>query len=358
MTDNVVVTLARDGRTWTIEGTRVSFSVHRCFAVDDDQSRALLRRLAAHLLRQPGLALWDGPLLGPLLHISPKLRKHVSAIIAGEATPVDGLIEGIAACSAGALPQGVRTVFLCQTRAVERMDSSECLPHGVTAMSAEILPEIAIEAIPTRAWTPIVKNIYPIKLPNIRFSGNSDLILLDCPARNLALMPNGLGYVHNALKRSGIAFETFDLDIMTYHRYHIGRLFDEGGTIILPSGREMPTDPWQAENYDLWSDPEVLAYFSPIILGAADAIIGAKPKVLALSIQQCNEEFSRLLVNRVKGALPDVVILVGGFSCYNADIGLKAFPEADYMCIGESDLTVGPLAKRLVSRERPRSRVT
>jgi hypothetical protein len=163
-----------------------------------------------------------------------------------------------------------------------------------------------------------------------------------------------LGYVHNSLKRSGIAFETFDLDIVTYHHYHVDRLFDEGGTIILPSGREMPTDPWQAENYDLWADPEVLAYFGPIILQAADAIIDAKPKILGLSVQQCNEGFSRLLVNRVKSALPDVVILVGGFSCYNPDIGLKAFPEADYMCIGEADLTVGPLAKRLVSGERPK----
>jgi len=354
MTNNVVVTLARGGRTWQAEGTRVCFSVHRCFAVDDEETRALLRLLADHLLRQPGLAVWDGPLLGSLLHVSPKLRKHVIAVIAREATPGIGPISGITACSADALPQGVQTVFLCQTRAIERMISRDGLPDVLTVISAEILPEIEIEAIPTRAWAPIVKNIYPIKLPKIGFSGHSDLILLDCPARNLALMPNGLGYVHNSLKRSGIAFETFDLDIVTYHHYHVGRLFDEGGTIILPSGREMPTDPWQAENYDLWADPEVLAYFSPIILQAADAIIDAKPKILGLSIQQCNEGFSRLLVNRVKSALPDVVILVGGFSCYNADIGLKAFPEADYMCIGEADLTVGPLAKRLVSGERPK----
>ena len=58
------------------------------------------------------------------------------------------------------------------------------------------------------------------------------MLLVDCPARNLALMPNGLGYVHNALKKAGINFETFDLDIVTYHRYHIRRLFDEGGKIV------------------------------------------------------------------------------------------------------------------------------
>jgi len=354
MANNVVVTLARGGRIWPIEGARVCFSVYQCFAIDDAESRALLRRLAEYLLRRPALALWDGPLLGALLDVSPLLREHVRAIIAGEAANVGASISGIPTCGADALAPDVQTVFLCQSWAVERMTSRESLPAGLTVISAEILPEIAMEAIPTRAWTPIVKNIYPIKLPSIRFAGNTDLILLDCPARNLALMPNGLGYVHNALKRSGIAFETFDLDIVTYHHYHIRRLFDESGVIVLPSGREMPTDPWQAENYDLWADPEVLAYFSPIILQAADAIINARPKVLGLSIQQCNEGFSRLLVNRIKGALQDLVILVGGFSCYNEDIGLKAFPEADYMCIGESDLTVGPLARRLVSGERPR----
>src|SRR5262245_39658960 len=279
MANNVVVTLARDGQIWPVEGTRVCLSAYQCFAIDDEESGALLRRLADNLLRRPGLALWDGLLLGPLLSVSPGLRKHASAIIAGEGAPVGSSISGIPACGADALPQGVQTVFLCQTRAVERMTSRECLPAGLTVISAEILLEIAIEAIPARAWTPIFKNIYPIRLPQIRFSGNADLILLDCPARNLALMPNGLAYVHNALKKSGIAFETFDLDIVTYHHYHIGRLFDQGGTIVLPSGREMPTDPWQAENYDLWADPEVLAYFSPIILQAADAIIRARPKV-------------------------------------------------------------------------------
>jgi radical SAM superfamily enzyme YgiQ (UPF0313 family) len=357
MTNNVVVTLERDGQISHVEGTRVCFSVHRCFAAgaaDDEETRALLRRLADYLLCQPRLALWDGPLLGSLFKVSPALRRHVSAIIAHDTACLAGQTCGVAVCRADALPDDVQTVFLCQTRAVERMASRECLPGRLRVISAEILTEIAIEAIPARAWTPIVKNIYPIRLPKIRFSGHSALILIDCPARNLALMPNGLGYVHNALKRSDIAFETFDLDIVTYHYYHIGRLFDEGGTIVLPSGREMPTDPWQAENYDLWADPEVLAYLHPIISQAADAIIDAKPKILALSIQQCNEGFSRLLVDRVKSALPDIVILVGGFSCYNADVGLKAFPEADYMCIGEADLTVGPLVERLVLGERPK----
>src|SRR5258708_3703544 len=180
------------------------------------------------------------------------------------------------------------------------------------------------------------------------------LSILVCMACNQVPMPNGLAYVHNALKKTSVNFQTFDLDIVTYHRSHSRRLFEDGGTIVMPSGREMPVDPWQAEHYDLWADPEVIQYLIPIIDEAAAEVIRARPKILGLSIQQCSEAFSRQLVQRVKAALPETIILVGGFSCYSADTGLRSFPEADYMCIGESDLTVGPLVEALARGERPR----
>ena len=53
--------------------------------------------------------------------------------------------------------------------------------------------------------------------------------------------------------------------------------------------------------------PKLLAYLSPIVEEAAAAIVKAKPKILGLSIQQCNTAFSRLLVDRVKAALPDML---------------------------------------------------
>lgn len=355
MSETVLVSVQKEtGRPEKAEGTRVCFNVHRCFSVRDSESEALLRKLAAYLGDQPGLALWHGPLLEPLLEIAPELRTRVRCVVAEEheKPPIESF--GLSLVRADALPEDVKTVFVCATRAVERTLAADALPPEIRTIDASIITSIAFDDIPARAWTPVAKNIYPLKLPRIRFSGQSNLILMDCPARNLALMPNGLGYVHNALKKAGVHFETFDLDIVAYHRYHMRRLFDEGGKIVLPSGREMPTDPWQAEHYDLWENPELLSYLSPIIEEAAAAIIRAKPKILGLSIQQCNTAFSRLLVNRVKEALPDVLLLVGGFSCYNADIGLRAFPEADYMCIGESDLTVGPLVKRLAAGERPK----
>lgn len=354
MTHQVTATVARDGKTWRVPGSRVCFSVHRCFTEEDDHCAALVRRLAAYLLGQKGLVLWNGPLLARIIEAVPELRSHVLGVITSEFGPVTGDVAGIPACCATLLPDGTETVFICETAAVARMAARTSVPGQLAVLDAEILTTIAPEAIPPRAWTAMEKNIYPIDVPKVRFISEPDMVLMDCPARNLALMPNGLAYVHNALKKTGIRFQTFDLDIVAYHRYHIRRLFDEGGKIVLPGGREMPTDPWQAEHYDVWAAPDVIAYFEPIIEEAAKALIAARPKILGLSIQQCSEAFSRRLVELVKASLPDIVILVGGFSCYNADIGLRSFPEADYMCIGESDLTVGALVKRLARGERPK----
>lgn len=356
MSETVTLTLARGRRRRRVDATRVHFSAHQCFRFDDHPDEiACLRRLGAHLKTKPGLAVYgDGPLLDHLLRETPELTGSIAAIIRdpGSAPPA---IEGVPVATPDALPAAVRTVFLCETQAYPRQRMRQRLSGAVETLDADILVEIARELIPERAWTPVVKHIYPVVVPDIRFETDLDMVLIDCPARNLALMPNGLGYVHNVLKKLPIRFQTFDLDIATYHRYHMHRLFDAGGKIVLPNGREMPTDPWQAENYDLWSDAAVIDYFMPTIDEAAEAIIRSKPKILGLSVQQCNEAFSRALVNKVRQARPDTVILVGGFSCYNAEIGLRAFPEADYMCIGEADLTIGPLVQALARGERPRN---
>lgn len=216
-----------------------------------------------------------------------------------------------------------------------------------------VISDICPELIPTSAWVTPERNIYPIQLPQIAIQSGLDVLLMDCPSRNLALMPNGLAYVHNALKKSGVKHQTFDLDIVVYHRYHINRLFNIGAPIVLPSGYELPNDPWKAEHYDVWSLPEVIDYFDGFVNEIATAILQARPKVLALSITACNEAFSRRVVNKVRMKFPEVIILVGGYSCNIPDIGLRAFQEADYMCIGEADLSIVPLVRALANNECP-----
>ncbi len=67
---------------------------------------------------------------------------------------------------------------------------------------SDIVPQI-----PKHAWTVTEKNIYPIDIPRPNFHNNLDMILIDCPSRNLSMMPNGLGYVSNSIKNTGIAYQ-------------------------------------------------------------------------------------------------------------------------------------------------------
>ncbi len=360
--DQVTLTVVPEhpqtGQPRRVEATRIVFSPHQCFRFDGgEQDRICIDLLADSLLRRPGLALYAaGPLLACFAGFRPDvLRAAVALIVEPGRKPPEDLVRsyGLATAPPDALPPAVRTVFLCETLAFPRQQQRRRLPDRVTVIDAAILGETADPRLPARAWSPMARNIYPLDLPEIVLQPGLDMILMDCPARNLALMPNGLSYVHNALKRADVRFQTFDLDIVAYHRYHINRIYDEGGRIVLPDGREMPVDPWQAEHYDLWADPLVLDHFRPILHEAAAAIIAAAPKILGLSLQQCNEAFTRELVGLVKAELPDTMVLVGGFSCYNADIGRRGFPECDYMCIGEADLTVGPLVEKLARGERP-----
>lgn len=355
-----VLTLQHWWRQARVDATRLRFSAHRCFARDhgDDDGRSI-RLLAKDLVNRPGLALYadaSGEFLRYVLELAPELREHVVAVIADEPDRVAAHVEGLAVVTPTAVPADVRTVFLCETATFQRMQMRKRLPLTVQTLDADLLQDFGVEHVPVRAWTPWARDtIYPMDVPDIEFEPGLDLLLIDCPARNLGLMPNGVGYVHNALKYTSVKFQTRDLDIILYHRFHIRRLFDEGGVIRLTNGRELPTDPWQAEHYDLWGDAEVLTYFRPEIDEIVRKVMAARPKILAMSVHSCNEHFSAEVIKGVKRVLPETVVLVGGFSCYSADIGLRGFPLADYMCIGEADLTVGPLVERLAAGERPKN---
>lgn len=369
MSDTAVVLTLKKGRTVTkVEGTRVTFSAHQCFRFDDGaEDLECLRALGGYLKTLPGLALFGtGRFLDYVLKHAPGLENHVNCIVCRDAAEAGRNIHGIATVRPEQLSLDVKNVFLCETLTVARMQMGKHLPHSVSVIEPTVLAEIAPEVIPARGWIPLQRNIYPIDIPEIRFKQGMDFILIDCPSRNLALMPNGLSYVNNALKKTSASFsyQIFDLDIVAYHRFHVHRLYDMGGRIVLPSGRTLPEDPWQAEHYDVWASGaetassrkghnEVLDFFRPVIDEAIAGLVEARPKILGLSIQQCNEAISREIVRGVKAQLPDTIILVGGFSCYNADIGRRGFPECDYMCIGEADLTIGPLVEALVRGERP-----
>jgi radical SAM superfamily enzyme YgiQ (UPF0313 family) len=364
MTDtSVVLTLTKGRTTAKVEGTRVTFSPHQCFAFDNGPDDvACLRALGTHLMTLPGLTLVGSKrFVDYLLQHVPGLEARIVGIALYENIQE---VHGLAGIRLGALPGETQTAFLCETLTFPRLQMMKLLPRSVAIVDLTVLADIEPDVIPARGWTPLPRNIYPIEIPEIQVRKDLDVAIVDCPSRNLSLMPNGLGYLNNALKKTAVSFQIVDLDIISYHRFHVHRLFDMGGRITLPGELVLPEDPWQAEHYDLWtatgggaSGPtgrnEVLEFFRPVIDETIAAVVAARPKVLGLSIQGCNEAAAREVVLGVKAQLPDITIVVGGFSCYNADVGRRAFPECDYMCIGEADLTAGPLLEALVRGERP-----
>jgi radical SAM superfamily enzyme YgiQ (UPF0313 family) len=349
------VCVAQAGTAVEMPAAKLRFSAFQCFRFDESPEEiACLTALGQHLMSlSGGLACYGtGEFLESLIKYAPGLTEKLVCVIHDEPAGVDMPGHDIKIIAPDQLPDAVETVFLSELGTHQRWRMARQMPERVEILSADILPEIAWDIVPARAWVTDSFSIYPIEIPDIEFEKNQDLILIDSPARNLALMPNGLAYVHNALKKTKVKYQTVDTDIIIYHRYHARRIFDQDGRIFLPSGKEMPTDPWQAEHYELWEDEEVIDYFRPEIDEIIARLIEANPKILAMSIQQCNETFSRQIVQGVRKELPEIIVLVGGFSCYNPDVGRKAFLESDYMCIGEADLVVGPLVENILRGER------
>ena len=363
---SVVVTLGKDHAISKVEGTKVAFSPHQCFAFDNGATDIeCLQSLATHLNDMPGLVLLGSArFIEYFIRHVPDITRSLIRTLEYENSYADG--HGLASVTLdmNELPPDTQTVFLCETLTFPRMQIKKNLPLSLTILEPTLLAEVAPEIVPARGWTPLPRNIYPIDIPEITFRTGLDFAIVDAPSRNLSLMPNGLAYLNNALKKTNVSFQIMDLDIISYHRFHVHRLYDMGGSITLPGALVLPEDPWQAEHYDLWTAAgggasgetgrnEVLEFFRPLIDETVDALVAARPKVLGLSIQGCNEAAAREIAVGVKKHLPEIIIVVGGFSCYNADIGRKAFPECDYMCIGEADLTVGPLLEALAQGARP-----
>ncbi|MEW6386046.1 MAG: SDR family NAD(P)-dependent oxidoreductase [Thermodesulfobacteriota bacterium] len=197
-------------------------------------------------------------------------------------------------------------------------------------------------------------SFYPVIIPGIDFRPHQDLILLELPPRYMPMMPNGVGYVHNILKGTGIQFQTLDLNIICYHRFHARRIQGNQEEITLPSGYVVPKDPWDLVNTEKWSEPEMIAYFRPQIEEIVKALIEAKPKIIGLSLNGLNLKVAAEVVKGVRAGLPEVIILVGGHSCVYPTVGPWLFPHFDYMVIGEAELTLEPLLKELLAGKRPR----
>ncbi len=201
-----------------------------------------------------------------------------------------------------------------------------------------------------------IRYIYPINIPEIKISQNLDFLLIELPMRYMPFMPNGIGYVHNILKELKINIQTVDINIIWYHRYHSNRIVCDLKKITTSSGYIMKDDPWENFNEAEWGKQEVIDYFKDYIEELAEAISAAKPRILGIGITDSSNLVARNLIKSVKKRCSDIIVIVGGYNCYNKDIGPKLFtPEYfDYMIIGEAETTLPTLVQSILSDKKPK----
>jgi radical SAM superfamily enzyme YgiQ (UPF0313 family) len=214
------------------------------------------------------------------------------------------------------------------------------------------LKEFATDQIPPTAWRKKFDHIYPFELPQIDIRSGLDVLLLDMPARSLAQLPIGFAYVYKAVRQTSVNLQAIDIDLIAYHRYHSRRCLNYVDRIE-SNGMLHPQDPWQAENYIVWTDNNFIDYFSDILDEVVEKVIKARPKIVGFSLHQTSNVSVARVVNRLRDALPDICIIVGGMSCYQHFVAQRIFPQADYTVVGESDTVIGPLVEAVTRGERP-----
>jgi hypothetical protein len=339
------------------EADVLRFSAARCFPMTGEEKElAALRRLVAHLQRAGGqlAAFRQGPFLDFLLDHAPEAAAAIQVIV--DPASQAGEHRGIPVVSSlSALPIEVSTIFIAHTLAEPTFRVRSQIPRWLKVFA----PDIIADELPGDEPYGMIRSeasIYPMVLPELEVRPGLDLLLLDLPARAGQQISVGFSYVHSALKRSSLNFQSMDLDPIWYHRFQMSRLLDLGCEPVMANGVKVSAEAW-GYNERIWVDPRqwpfIVAHFEEQIEELIAAIVGARPKIVAMSVHARNEWITRHLARRLKVILPETVILVGGHSCYSEPFGRGAFPEHDYMVIGEADSVVGPLAERLARGERP-----
>jgi len=345
---------APDGQTIEARGELVQFSAYQCFPMTGEPAEVAILRRLVDTLASHGVALYrSGPFIDFLAEHAPEILAHTTAVIDPDDVRPFHNLPVIA--SADGLPDNA--VLICEPRAEVRNRIARRLPPRCRVITLDDAGQFTT-LVPPHAWIARVPSIYPIATPEIAIRPGVDFLLLNTPAGAGEQIPVGLCYVQAALERQRVDFQTVDANMIFYHRFHMHRLFDLGHEPLLAHGIAISTDAW-GYNERIWVDPRqwpfLLAHFADTIDELVGKIVAAAPRVLGMSIHQRNEWITREIARRVKQAAPDIQIVVGGHSCYSEPFGRGAFPEHDYMVIGEADLVIGPLAEKLIAGERPKN---
>lgn len=130
-------------------------------------------------------------------------------------------------------------------------------------------------------------------------TGNSDVVLINCPVWDHLMPPIGLGTISSFLRANSIPVHIVDFNIEAY--------------------RNAPEDKrliWHGANAPLWNEQPfvsmALKHLEPGLQQAADRIAGIKPAYACFSLATVNKPVTLRLAHLVKKKLPNTKIVFGG----------------------------------------------
>lgn len=312
-------------------GKSVRFCIHRAFLHDGSDDDIRLASLLADILKHQKM------------HVvgNQELKVYLESL---EPRLID-LFDG----------DEKKTVLILETEFLRIQALMEEYPNAVTL---SILENEHWRSLPKRVWQVYDQNvIYPIVIPRISFEQNLDFLLLDLPARYMAMAPNGLGYVHNLLSTLDIKHQTADFDIVFYHRFHTKRIMDGMECLVTKQGYKIKEDPWDMESADEWEKPEFIEYFRDEIEEIIHKLIASNPKIVGISLHQTNRLMAHEIFTRVKALKPEIMVLAGGYDSANHTLAKSVMDEGcyDYVFVGEADMTMPDIVKSILSRGEPKN---
>lgn len=214
------------------------------------------------------------------------------------------------------------------------------------------VPERTLQRINGVATAP-PPPLYPLNIPAIAIQPGLDFLLLELPPRYQPMMPNGIGYLHNVLLKTGVHFQTVDCNVLMYHRYHQARILG-GMPLTTPDGYVLKEDPWDNTNTAEWEREDVLDFFWPEIVDLMRQIVRNGVKTVGISVHASNRVLAKRFVRELRVLAPEIVVVVGGYDCVYRNVGPTLFPDFDYMVIFEGEVTLGPLVSALARGQRPK----
>ncbi|OVE77652.1 hypothetical protein BVX99_02060 [bacterium F16] len=188
-----------------------------------------------------------------------------------------------------------------------------------------------------------IDNTQILNWPKIR--NDLDILIIELPMRYVPMMPAGMGYIDKALNQcDDISHQCVDFNILLYH--WSWQRFEEQGK---KPGNHTPGELWTPGGVAFWEEDETINFFADTLSLIAESILLAAPKILGCSVTLSNYRMTRKLLEIVKQASPDIQVVFGGLGCSSPREAPRLFPDFDYMCIREGEITLPYLIRSLKS---------